>query len=464
MARLVLDAMWRSRWMYGAASLMLLPFWSVFGQSRPDAWPIDVRTLSLILAMVLGPMFVAVTTSLRALRHLPVTNRDLWRTTWILATVVTTGVLLVTKSISLILVTAFGGHPTVSAEAMLLSSVYDFSWAGVMLPLIPFLAYAEHAVDYRGTLPALLAEAGRFVGLLACFALPVLVSDALPRHVSEFTPVTAGILIVCLAIAFATLVWTPRRGLLAGERAWSRSAAVLAGAATPTRFADRLTGIPRVVVPYVLVILALPVGMGLALASYGVVSGSGPWWFLPQTPTVFDPTYSGDRYLTYFVPLPAAVVTMMGLWNPWTRLLKVLPISVRQINALLLFTPFAIWTILWLLGSAYALAYEVPRAMRVEFAFGMAAIGALAHAVLLRFQSSTGTFWIPGFLSALLPPLLKVGLSDGTGAQVVLALIGAVALCTAALVNHRTLTRSTSSSRAYRWPQPLFGKPYAVLK
>ena len=459
MPRLVLDAMWRSRWMYGASSLMLLPFWYVFGQSGPDAWAIDIRTFSLIFAGVLGPMFVIATTSLRALRHVPVTNRDIWRTTWILATVVTTGVLLATKSIGLLLVTASGGNRSVSAEAMLLSSVYDFSWAGVMLPLIPFLGYAEFAVDYRKTVPASLAEAGKFVGLLACFALPVWVSDALPRHVSEFTPVKAGILIVCLATAFGTLAWTPRRGLLAGERRRARSAAVPAGAATRTRFADRLTGISRVAVPYLLAMLTLPVGTCLALAFYGVMSGSGPWWFLPPASTVFDPTDTGDRGLTYFVLVPTALVTMMGLWNPWARLLKVLPLSVRQINALLLLTPFVTWTILWLLAwSAYALAYE-PRTMSVGFAFGMAAIGALAHAVLLRFHSSTGTFWIPGFLAGLLPPLVNVGLRDGTGAQIVFALIGAVALCTAALVNHHTLTRSTSSSRPYRRPQPPFGMP-----
>ena len=455
-ARLVLDAMWRSRWMYGAACLMLLPFWHLFGESRPNALPIDVRALSLILASVLGPMFVIATMGLRALRHLPVTNRDLWRTTWILATVVTTGVLLVTKSISLLLVTAFGGNPIVSAEAMLLSAVYDFAWTGAMLPLFPFLGYAEHAVDYRGTLAASLAEAGRFVGLLACFGLPVLVSDALPTDVGGFTAVTTGMLIVCLAIAFGTLAWTPRRGLLAGERARARRASPK----LQRRQADRLTGISRVAVPYLLATLALSVGACLALASYGVMSGSGPWWFLPQTPTVFDPADTGDRGLTYFVLLPSAVVTMMGLWSPWARLLKVLPFSVRQINALLLLTPFATWTILWLVGwSAYVFAYGVPRTLRVEFAFGMAAIGALAHAGLLRFQASTGTFWIIAFLGCVLPQLVKVGLRDGTIPQTVFAIMGAVALCAAAFVNHHTLTRSTSSSRAYRRPQPPFGLP-----
>ena len=214
------------------------------------------------------------------------------------------------------------------------------------------------------------------------------------------------------------------------------------------------------VVPHLLATLALPVGACLALAAYGVISGSGPWWFVPQAPTVFDPADTGDRGLTYFVLLPCAVVTMVGLWTPWARLLKVLPLSVRQINALLLLTPFATWTILWLLGwSAYAFAYGTPRTLRVEFVFGMAAIGALAHAALLRVQGSAASFWIIALIGGLMPQLVKVGLRDGTVAQVVFAVIGAIALCTAAFVNHRTLTRSTSSSRAYRRPQPPFGVP-----
>ncbi len=39
------------------------------------------------------------------------------------------------------------------------------------------------------------------------------------------------------------------------------------------------------------------------------------------------------------------------------------------------------------------------------------------------------------------------------------AVIGAIALCAAAFINHRTLTQSTSSSLAYRRPQPPFGMP-----
>jgi hypothetical protein len=151
-------------------------------------------------------------------------------------------------------------------------------------------------------------------------------------------------------------------------------------------------------------------------------------------------------------------MTMVGLWTPWARLLKVLPLSVRQINAALLLTPFATWTILWLLGwSAYMFAYGTPPTLRIEFAFGMAAIAGLAHAALLPIQGSTASFWIIALSGGLMPQLVKVGLRDGTVPQVVFAIIGAIALCAAAFVNHRTLTRSSSSSTAYRLPARAFG-------
>jgi hypothetical protein len=210
-----------------------------------------------------------------------------------------------------------------------------------------------------------------------------------------------------------------------------------------------------VAVPYLLVTFALPVGACLALAAFGVISGTSPRWFVPHARMVFDPTDTGDRGLTYFVLLPCAFVTMQGVWTPWARLLKVLPLSVRQINALLLLTPFAAWMIMWVLGwSAYAFAYGSPPTSRVDLAFGFAGIGALAHAALLRFQGHPA--WVIASIGALIP-LLNVGLRGGTDPQIVFAVIGAIALCTAALVNHYTLTQSTSSSRAYQRPQPPFG-------
>ena len=457
-ARLVVDALWRHRWGYLVLSGILLVCWLMYVTGGDNVLELSITTLSLIFAAVFGPMFAIAALGVRELRHLPVTQRDLWRATWVVATVVSTALLLLTKLISALLVAANGGTSKISTEAMLLSAVYDFTWAGALLLLLPLLGYGGHAVARSGAVAASLPAAVSIVAALACFALPILVSDALPTRVGEFTSATTAVLIAGLAIAVGAVAWTPQRGVMAAERAQAQRAVILAGTATRRRLVDRLTGMSRVVVPHLLATVALPVGAGLALAAYGVISGSGPWWFVPRAPTVFDPMDTGEYGLTLFVLVPCGVVTMLSLWAPWARLLKVLPLSAGQINALLLLTPFATWTILWLLGwSAYVFAYGTPHTLRVEFVFGIAAIGALAHAFLLRFQGSPATVWIIALSGGLMPQLVKVALRDGAVPQIVFAVIGAVALCTAAFVNHRTLTRSTSSSLAYRRLQQPFG-------
>jgi hypothetical protein len=457
-ARLVIDAVWRIRWLYAAIGVFLTAVWLLFGMSRDNALPISMPAVSLICAVVLGPMSVMAAMGLRELRHLPVTRRDLWRATWVVATVVSTGLLLSTKALAALLVTMPGVRPGVSAAAILLTAVYDFAWAGSVLLVLPSLGYAVSAAGKRGTLAVSLALAGTLGSVAACFGLPILLGDVLPSELSQFTPVTTSVLIACLVGAFGALVWTPQRGVMAGERPRPPRGGVLQGVATRPRLTDNLTGISRVVIPHLAATIAFPVGACLALASYGVISGSGIWWFVPPIPDVFDSADVGYRGLTYFVLMPCAVGVMLGLWTPWARLLKVLPISVRQINALLLFTPFATWSVLWFVGwFAYSLAYGTPRTLGLEFALGMAALSALAHAGQLRLAGTNAQSWIFAGLGGLLPAFLQVGLRQGTVAHVVFALISAMAFCAAAIVNHRTLTQSTSSSRTYRRPQPPFG-------
>lgn len=456
-ARLVIDAIWRNRWAYVVVAPVLILCWLMYVASGSDVLEISMQALSLVFAAALGPMVAIATMSGRELRHLPVTDRDLWKTTWVVATVVTAGFLLATKATTVVLVLAFGGAPKVPAATILLSTVYDFSWAGAVLMVLPLVGYSVHAGSRRGTVGLSLTLAGTMTGLLACFVLPVLAGGALPTNIGEFTPTTIGALIGGLAVAFGGLAWTPKRDSLAGQQTRPQPAAAMRASSNRPRLSDRLTGISRVLVPHLLATLTVPVGLCFALAAYGIVTGTGPWWFVPSAPTVFDPEDSGDRGLTYFVLLPS-LVAMQGLWTPWARLLRVLPFSVRQINALLLLTPFATWTVLWLLGVfGYALAYGTPATLRVAFVFGMAGVATLAHAILLRLYGSAATGWIIGAIGGLMPQLAKVGLSDSTVAQIVFAVIGVTAISVAAFVNHRTLTRSTSGSRAYRRPQQPFG-------
>src|SRR5688572_11538456 len=113
-ARLVSDALWRNRWIYVVVSVFLVLCWLMYVASGGKVLEISITAFSLIFAAVLGPMFTILTMGLRELRHLPVTNRDLWRATWVVTTVVSAIVLLATKTISVLLVAAFGGSPKVS--------------------------------------------------------------------------------------------------------------------------------------------------------------------------------------------------------------------------------------------------------------------------------------------------------------------------------------------------------------
>jgi len=454
-ARLVIDVVWRNRWTYVLMSPMLILFWLTYVAGGSGAFSIGMPALSLVATAVLGPSLAPVLMGLRELRHLPVTSRDIWRTTWVAAVILAPTFVLVTQTITALLFTVFGARPAVSIETMLLSSVYDVAWAGALLPLFPLSGYLGRALSRHGRAVGALPLASPIALLLGCFGLPMLISDALPTSVAAFTPATTPVLVACFAIAFAALVWTPQRGAPFGERGRPRPAYILATDPMRKRLADRLTGIPRVTVPSLLTTIAVVVGACIALAVYGVASGSGAWWFVPRALDPFDRAYTGDRGLTYVLLVPCGLIAMIGIWTPWARLLKVLPLSVRRINALLLITPFATWVWLWLVGLAvYSLAYGPPPTFRLDLPFGLAGISALAHATLLRFQGR-----VPGiaFIGAMLPPLLEGGLRDGTSAQIAFSIIGAIALGVAAVINHRTLTLSTSSSSVYRRPQPPFG-------
>ena len=133
--RLVFDVLWRNRWFYVLSACSC----SLAGSC--SGWPV-AQSLADQHGGVLAHLRGGVGAHGRhhddefaGASSLPVTTRDLWRATWIVATVVSAGILLATKTISVLLVLAFGGSPKISAEALLLSALYDFAWAGTMLPL-----------------------------------------------------------------------------------------------------------------------------------------------------------------------------------------------------------------------------------------------------------------------------------------------------------------------------------------
>ena len=282
----------------------LVRTWLIYVAGGSYAFEISMPALSLIFAAAMGPMVAITTMGLRELRHLPLTDRDLWRTTWILATIVTSGGLLATKAISTLLVAAFGGTPKLSAATILLSAVYDFGWAGAVLLVLPLLGYAGNVGARRGTLAVSLTVAGRWPP--ACL---LRTADSGWRRVADRhrrvhtgdegrADRRPGDRLRRAGVDTAARACWPANTRPNRPRRCRQS--------RPAALDDRLTGISRVLVPHVLATLTLPVGACLALAAYGVVSGPGPWWFVPPAPTVFDPEDTGYRGLTYFVLLPCS--------------------------------------------------------------------------------------------------------------------------------------------------------------
>jgi len=136
------------------------------------------------------------------------------------------------------------------------------------------------------------------------------------------------------------------------------------------------------------------------------------------------------------------------------------PLSVRQINALLVLTPFVTWMLLMtLLNVGFGLARGLSVTLRPDLVLGLAGIAAFAHAFMLRYQGSSGRFWVIVMTSSLMSKILEAGIADGT--HVWFAAIGGLAAIAAIGVNHATLTQSTSSSAPYRRPQTPFGPPAA---
>ena len=455
--RVVSDVMWRARWIYLSGAAFLLPAWVLYARIGPDFREFPVPALSMTVAAGLGPLFAMSSMGARVLRHLPLTGRDLRLVTWIIATIVPTALLCVLKILSVLIVTVFGATSKLSAQTIVLSAVFDFAWTGTLLYLWLRLDAAVYAASDWGLAARACGATGSLLVVLGGIAAPMALSDLVPARVDAMAwPAVAG-LAAGVALNVAALRWVPSRGTFAGDRprAWWRPAAP--AVSISTRRIDRLTGLSRIAVPYLLWMLALPAAAAMGLAGYGLVAGRGAWWFVPPNGLLVNPA---DGEVSFVVLIPALVGTMIGAWTTWARVLRMVPLSVRQINALLVLTPFVTWMLLMtLLNVGFSLARGLFVTPRLDLVLGLAGIAAFAHAFMLRYQGSSGRFWVIVMTSSLISKILEAGIADGT--HVWFAAVGGLAAIAAIGVNHATLTQSTSSSAPYRRPQTPFGPPAA---
>ncbi len=395
---------------------------------------------SMVVAVLLGPGFVMGLDS-REIRVLPLTHRDRWVTTWLLSTVVVTSYLFIAKSLIIILTVVIKHTVLMSAETLLLSTAYDFAYAGALLPIGTLLNAADLSWVKRPGRLALSASVILFAPYtLAVVILPSFAARALPVHATEFTIGHVLVLVLGLTMSLGGLRWTPRVfGSIqyhVNARGTTRGRLV-----TRQRFGDRFTGVARVLFTHAIGWLRL-MAVGIAAA---VIIG----FFVPL-PNDFP------RFLTACLLLMAFLgISIASPWPTWARRLKVLPLSTTQVNALLLITPLFIWVEVWivLLLAHTALGLPIGVELAPPSLLAFAGVTTVANALAFKVHGSRRGLMCVSLLPAGAPLYVEtLRHVPHEWTRLVLLLVGLFSLTCAAIVNHRTLTRSTSGSLVYQRP------------
>jgi hypothetical protein len=458
--RLVNDAIWRQRWAYLPLGLLALVSWMISVEGETAA---GLRN-SLMMAYGIGPLAAIAGTSLREMRILPVTNRELWLSTWMVAVVAGPAFLVITALLAATIMLAATGHSPISAETIVLFALYAFLYCGALLPAGPLMGYSIGYASVRKPRWLWIAISTMLpLAFIGGLGFPWLFARLLPLSFDQFSIPTASVLVIGLLLTASGWAWTPQRGgSTRAEQSSSHRGSAAAG--TPERLADRFTGLARIYVSHAAVTLAvsgLVAGGFVAywayarreetLVSFMQLTGLLP--FMTSAPLVNDG-------LGEFTILAAVMlVAGSGIWHPFAKQLKVMPLTVVELNALFVTTPLITWALIWLvlLAVHVTVAGTVPPTLRLEMFMFAAGATAFGHMLALRFKRAGMAFpWFVGPLGIAVSILGQTaGTSPSSHQSLALASGGLVGFAIAAVVNHRTLTRSTSSANAYRAQLPI---------
>jgi len=388
---------------------------------------------SIFLAFAAGSTATAVFWS-RETRILPLTRRELWRGTWVIGVAVPSTCLLGLR------IFMTGG------EAALVHAAFEFVYLGVLVTMTPALIAGGAALHQRSRVGAY----ALFGLCFALFGLPFLVTS-LPASFATIPLGVALLLVLGMLVSIVPLVRTPRSlGNLVFHMAPSRSQ-------RPRRpgFLDQLSGLSRLVpgqVGTALGICAFVFGIELfpILLLGGPPSGADPLEATGLLPFISNQS-NADVLLESGLPMYLAVSMPSGL-RDWLRQLKLLPLATWQLVALISSGPVIVAATFWMiLAAVHVFATgELPTDLRAGLFLVVVGLGILLNAVWMRRRSLALLVLLP--VSIFIPRV--PGLIDspyGLPALAVLFLTAGLAL------NHRTITRATSSSNTYRPIGQLFG-------
>jgi hypothetical protein len=374
----------------------------------------------------------------REYRVLPVNDRDLWVTQWIYATCLGPALLLVLKCV-LMATAAFGGRTLFTLDTLLLSTLYDVVYAGALLTVPLWFEMESKALALRSGRPVFQSSWTLTIfAFTVAMAAPFVLAGSLPKHVDEFTIVGSVALGLGLMIAVAALVWTPSSG---GVLITVPAPAPATPAQPTTPDTGRsLKGIPVVLWSHAR--STFVTGLLVMMLAAAITP------FLPARP-------APQRMVTgLFILFALMAAGMANAWALWVRRLKVLPLSARQINALFVLTPLLTWAVLWVamllvhVVLKWPLTVELGPAAIVMYA----GLTALTHAIVCPLNGIVLGQTTASMLVVVFAPGSAIMLAEypDIPPRLFLLTVAALSFAAAATINHFTLTRSTSSARAYR--------------
>ncbi|HVL69858.1 MAG TPA: hypothetical protein VM364_21545 [Vicinamibacterales bacterium] len=421
--------------------------------------------LSMGLAFGLGP-FRLLWLVPRPIWYLPVSRRDLWRSAWVMATA---GAALLTTTAKLIAVAILGTTAPYGVATLMLSSVYDFAYAGVGCGLV-ILATAplprQAPWHQMSRLWKAVGEVALPLGLPVA-ALGAIYTDLLPMRWRDLDVASGSVLAAALAVTVGTYFHTPTPAprVPDGSILFTRAAAPGGRADTAGRIPRlafrRLTGVPRLLLhEYV---WSIAIGAALAAASALVVLLAANAFDTEEAladvtrallllPAGTDASRNGYAFnaVALLIWYAFFVATLAARFPVMMRHLRVLPLSARQVNLLLVAWPVMIWLTVWiaLLALRQAVAGEGLTWGHLALFAGMWGLSALVQSLTLRLRGPMRVFVFSAMAGVV--PLLTL-LSSPTPAA--LGALGLGGLGAAALLNHAALRRPST----YRQADPVVG-------
>lgn len=434
---------WKS---YVISQVWTLPLWYGFALGVFDLH--DVLRFSWVALGLLAAYLYRSIAKSHLVALLPITHHDAWIATSLLAAAVPALIQVAIGLLMLGVVPDYGRELLGRAPNATMVMIGGLYTAGFLQIALSLPAPAQRRPLLHTALVIVLVV-GLFVN-----------AHVLPARMGEFTPLSAA---MALSAAFLLVSRTFQVQLHPKRSVERQTGWRLAPPIAATRLADRLTGLPRILVTH------LALGTFLFGTSVVGVVWLGTWLngttLAVETLEVLAPFATSTGWIMRpgdsFFFTPMWVIGFTNIWIPMARQLRILPLTPGEVASAFLAVPVLMWCLVWIIFMAVYMAYVgTPASLRLDALVAGAGTTALANTISWRWQNRlygmVGFGLIYGFWFAASIGALVVG-NPRSGTFVLFT--GVVFLLAAVWLCLRTIRHANSASAAYQRPPKFFDTP-----